>query len=68
MLICPDEESVSKRLKQKASTVDYGGLCHDLAELRVKLAPLMEKGYILGRFINQVNQFHLNEVNTQEIN
>ena len=52
IMICPTDASVIERLKQKASTNEYGGLCKSIAELRGNLAPLIDKGYVLKRFIN----------------
>ena len=50
--ICPTNDILNERLKLKASTVDYGSLCKSIAELRGNLAPLIDKGYVLKRFIN----------------
>ena len=68
MAICPTEDSVSERFKIKATSAEYGGLVKEFRQLQKDLNPLIEKGHTLHRFINQVTDFEMNEINEQELN
>ena len=41
------EESVSYRLSRKAQSTDYGSLFKEIADFRIKLGPLIERGWML---------------------
>ena len=46
------EESVVERLKMKASSHDYGTIYKDIQDFRLSLGPLIERGWMLRKFID----------------
>ena len=60
------EESVAERLGKKASAMDYGTIYKDIQDFRLSLGPLIERGWMLRKFIQQVMTFEINEVNTKD--
>lgn len=46
------EESVEKRIEKKASWYHFGDLMREFADVKLSLAPLIEKKVTLERFIS----------------
>lgn len=60
------EENLAERLARKASSHDYGTLYKEIADFRISLGPLIDRGWMLRKFIDQVTTFEINEVNTKD--